>query len=249
LLRSRVKWKASVKDASPGSILVSNRLIIGSTEGSLSAFNLSSGLRDWSFKAADRFFAPVSYDNGKLYQPSDRGVLHVLSEMSGKELYQVNLKGPVVSAAAISDGAFVGDVLGNVYSIAPDNGAIRWQHTVDGPLWTTPAVTSDLVIVGHSGGDIVALDRTSGREVWKYPVTEVIKASPIVVGEIVVVATMRGSILTLDLHTGTLIARTQLNSAVAFAPISDGSFLYVITQSGRLLCLGERNEQSNQSHH
>jgi hypothetical protein len=247
--RLKTIWKGTVKDAPPGSILVSNRLIIGSADGTVSAYDPMSGHREWIFQADDRFVAPISYQNGKLYQPSDKGVIHVLSEVNGLELYQVKLKGPVVSAAAVSDGLFVGDVLGNIYSIAPSDSTILWQSLLTGPIWTTPAVAGDFVIVGHSRGDIVALDRLSGRQVWKYALNEVIKASPIVVGDVVVIASMKGTVLTLKLHSGELIARTQLNGAVAVSPISDGSYLYLMTQNGRLLCLGERNEQSQQNHH
>jgi outer membrane protein assembly factor BamB len=242
-------WKTPVKDAPPGSILVSNRLIIGSADGTLLSLNPADGKVIWRFHVDERFSAPPSYCDGKLYQPSEKGILHVLSEADGKEQYQVSVKGPIVSAAAVAGEFYCGDVLGNLYCLDPRDGATRWQVTLTGPIWTTPTVTQDLVIVGHSGGDVVALDRTSGRQVWKYSPVEVIKASPIVVGDYVVVGTMRGSLCVINGTDGALVARVQLKSAIAASPVSDGRNIFVVTQDGRILCLGERYEQSRESSH
>jgi outer membrane protein assembly factor BamB len=242
-------WKTPVKDAPPGSILVSNRLIIGSADGTLSALNPSDGKLNWRFHVDERFSAAPSYSDGKLYQPSEKGIVHVLSETEGKELYQVSVKGPIVSAATVAGDVFCGDVLGNLYCLDQHDGAIRWQVALDGPIWTTPTVAGNLVIVGHSGGDLVALDQTSGHQVWKYSPVEVIKASPIVVGDYVIVGTMRGTLCIINAADGSLVARAQLKSAIAAAPVSDGRNIFVVTQDGRILCLGERHEQSRQSSH
>ncbi len=249
LTNQKTLWKAAVKDAPPGSILVSNRLIIASADGSVLSVNPSDGKPDWRFHVNERFSAPPSFGDGKLYQPSEKGIIHILSATDGKELYQVSLKGPIVSAVAVAGNAFAGDVLGNLYCLDGADGAIRWQVKLGGPIWTTPAVTDNLVIAGHSGGDLVALDRQSGRQVWIYSPVEVIKASPIVVGDYVVDGTMGGSLFTLKLSDGTLVARTQLKSALARSPISDGQHVLVVTQDGRILCLGDRHEQSSESHH
>ena len=242
-------WKVVVKDAPPGSILVSNRLIIASADGSVLCVNPSDGKTDWHFHVNERFSAPPSYGDGKLYQPSEKGIVHILSATDGKELYQMSLKGPIVSAVAVAENAYVGDVLGNLYCLDPGDGTIRWQTKLAGPIWTTPAVTPTLVIAGHSGGDLIAFDRATGRQVWIYSPVEVIKASPIVVGDYVVAGTMRGTLCVINAADGSLAAKAQLKGAIAFSPVSDGRNIYVVTQDGRILCLGERYEQPRENSH
>ncbi|MDH4156700.1 MAG: PQQ-like beta-propeller repeat protein, partial [candidate division Zixibacteria bacterium] len=161
-----VVWERPVKDAVFGSIIVSDRLIIGSGDGVLTALDLYTGEVQWSYRSDSRFTAPPAYGDGKIFQPANNGTLYVVSAADGSELYRVDADGPMVNAVAVGEHVYGADVGGNVFSIDPGDGQVRWKVRLAGPIWTAPAVCDDQVYVGHSGGQLVALDGLSGQRQW-----------------------------------------------------------------------------------
>jgi len=246
LLNRKVLWQTDVKDASPGSILVNSSLIVSSGQGEIAAWSLD-GLRQWRFSAEGRFVGSASFDDGQLYQPSDRGVLYVLSPSNGNLIYQVNLDGPLVAPVAIGRLAYAGDTEGNVYGLDPATGNVVWRTTLDGPIWTSPAVTDERVFVGHSGGQVAALDAATGRPLWTVTVDEVIKASPVAIGSTVVAATAAGLVVSLNGVDGSVIDSTRVNGSIDVPPVTDGRRVYVATSRGKITCLGDRYEYGKQS--
>lgn len=239
-------WRAPVKDAALAPIILNDRLIISSGEGTLYALELATGHRVWDFSGAGRFTAPIAYGDGRIFQPSDDGTLYALSETTGEKLYEVKLDGPLVGGAAVSDIVCIASMTGTVYGLKAEDGTILWQIKLNGPIWTTPAIDDDLIVIGHSGGEVIALNRQDGSMIWQYPIIEVVKASPLLVGQYVVVGTMSGKLVVLNKSDGVKVAETKATGAIAFPPVTDGSRIFVATQSGRILCYGEQHEQLTQ---
>jgi outer membrane protein assembly factor BamB len=248
LARRKRLWSQPVKDASAGSIIVSNRLIIGSADGTVASYDLRSGKEVWSRSLDGKCVAPASYADGTVFQATDRDFLYGLSVVDGKERFHVSLKGPVEAAAAVDQFVYVTDVLGDIYSISADSGRIVWEVRLEGPLWTSPAVSGDRLVAAHSGGEVVALDRTDGKRLWSYSTVDVVAASPLIVGEYVVAGTMSGTLVVLKLSDGTLVSKVQLSSAVAQAPVTDGRRIVVATEDGKIRCYGDRNDGITESH-
>ena len=247
LSRGKELWKRPLSDASRGSILVGNRLLIGSASGQLTAFDLDDGSKVWSFSAEDRFEAPPAFGHGIVFQPGGGGVLYAVSPDDGAELYRVELDGPLVSAVAVSDLVIAADMLGHVYGIVPADGSIAWRVKVGGPVWTSPAVSDGRAFIGHSGGELVALDVSDGHILWRFQAVEVVRASAIVVGSWVVAGTMGGQVFCLRAADGQVVDKRRLEGGITEAPVSDGDRVYVATESGRIVCLGDRNEQPQQA--
>ncbi len=239
LLNRKTIWKQPVKDACSGSITVNNSLIISSATGLVSAFETHTGELLWEYRSENRFLASASSDDTRVYQPDDKGTIHVLSANDGNEIFRVTLDGPIAAPLAITDRIYATDVLGNVYGLDPENGAVVWKTTVSGPVWTAVAVQNDRLFVGHSGGGLVALDAGSGEQIWSAEVGEVIKASPLAIGDYVVVGTGDGQIVTIDNRTGTVVDRAQMKGSVDYPPVTDGRCVYVATDKGKITCFGE----------
>ena len=247
LLKKDMLWKRDVKDASPGSIIVGNSLIVSSGNGSVVAFRTDSGDELWSFRAGGKFVAPASYADGRIYQPGDNGVLHVLSTEDGTELYADTLDGALVSPVAIADLTYVTDLKGNVYGLEPQTGERVWTTKLSGPLWTAPTLRDERVYVANTGGVIVALEATNGRQIWQYDAGEVVKTSPLAIGNYVVIGTAGGKIISLDAEDGQEVSRAQVRGSIDFAPVTDGTRIYVATSKGKIACFGEAYEYSNKS--
>ena len=247
LLKKDVLWEQDVKDASPGSIIVDNSLIVSSGNGTIAAYRLDNGELLWTFRGDGKFIVPASYEGGRLYQPGDDGVLHVLSIEDGTELFADTLDGALVSTVAVADLAYVADLKGNVYGLKPGTGERVWTKKLSGPLWSGPTVHEGRVYVANTGGMIVALDARDGHQLWQYDAGEVVKTSPLAIGGYIVIGTAGGKVISLDAEDGRELARAEIRGSIDFAPITDGSRVYVATSKGKIACFGEAYEYSNQS--
>ncbi len=241
-LRSgRQLWKQPIKDAAAGSIIVDDKLLIGSSDGTLTAYRPEDGNLIWTFEAEGAFVAPPSSANGRVFQPCDEGTLYAISLADGSELYRMEVDGPMISAVAVSTMIYATDMFGHVYGIDSEDGRVVWDNQLDGPVWTTPAVSDGRLFVGHSGGELVALDALDGHVLWRFDAGEVVRASATVVGEHVLVGTMTGKLFSLDAADGRLIEQRQLDGAVAWPPVADGDRVYVATESGMIVCFGQND--------
>jgi outer membrane protein assembly factor BamB len=249
LVHRRRLMKVSVKDPAPGSIIVSNRLLISSGDGSLTAYNVSDCSEAWRFKSDGKLLAAATYGDGKVFQPSDEGILYALSPEDGSELYQVATEGPLVSTVAFDANVFVTDVIGNVYAFDPDDGHTVWRTTLGEPLWGSPAVADGRVFVGRGIGEVVALDAATGEVLWRFDTDEAIEVSPVVVDRYVVAGTLAGSLFLLDVTDGQLVDKAEIEGPIAFAPVTDGERIYVASQYGRILCLGKQPDSLSQADH
>jgi outer membrane protein assembly factor BamB len=247
LSSGKTVWKRPVKDAVSGTIIVDNRLLVGTSAGKLQALNLPEGDIAWTFASDGLFGAPPSYGSGRVFQPGDGGILYALDLATGDELYQAQLDGPVASAVAIGELAFVGDVDGNVYGLRPNDGSIVWQRQLEGPIWASPAVADGRVFVVHSGGELVALNANDGSVLWKYDAGEVIRSSASVAGDYVLFGAMSGKFYSLAVADGSLIASRDLGSAVVQPPVIADSRVYVAVESGNIYCFGDDYEQTGKT--
>ena len=243
LIKNKRTWKHPVKDASIGPILVNNRLIISSGDGTVEAIDPETGENIWIFKADEKFLVSPSFYGDKLFQPGDGGHLFVLAVDDGTLIDKIEVDGPLLSHVAASEIVYFADVLGNAYSVDAESSEIIWKTRLDGPVWAAPALAEGVVIFGHSGGEVVALDTETGEQKWSFRTGEVVKAAPIIVGQFVIVATAGGKIYCLRVGDGTALAMQELKGGIKYPPLTDGRNIFVVTQKGHIACFGDGNEQ------
>ncbi len=236
-------WELPLRDANAGPILINSRLLVSTRGGTLMAVSPDDGSRDWTFRTDDRFTASASVGDGRIFQPADNGRLYAVSVDDGRELYRIDLEGPIVGVPAVTNRVYTADVTGSVYALEPATGEIVWEQHVGHPVWTSPAVAHGRLFVGHSDGGVVALDALTGEQLWTFDAVEVVRASPLAVGQYVVVATMGGHVYVIGADSGEVVDSTEVKGGVLYPPITDGTRVYVTTQAGKIVCFGENDEQ------
>jgi outer membrane protein assembly factor BamB len=244
LRTGKLVWKQPIKDATGGSIIVEDNLVVSTTDGALASYRLEDGHQLWVLETDGGCSAPPAYSDGRIFQPCDKGILYAVSAKDGSELYRVEVDDPMIGPVAVSSLIVATDMNGKVYAIEPSDGSIMWETPLEGPVWTTPAVADGRVFVGHSGGELVALDKNTGQVLWQLETNEVIKASPIVIGDYVIVGTMTGKVFSLNTADGEVVDHRQLEGAVAHSPVTDGERVYIATESGKIVCMGWTDEHT-----
>ncbi|MEX2719046.1 MAG: PQQ-binding-like beta-propeller repeat protein [Candidatus Sigynarchaeum springense] len=138
--------------------------------------------------------APSFSSDGCVYLPGFDHDFHVLDMETGKLRWKIDLRGALVSSAAVGDDGtiFVASFNGNVYAIDPgkdpgnrkgkrkgiSKGTIKWTFPTGGHVYASPAVAPDGVIyIGSTSGTFYAIDAVTGIQRWSYYIGDAIRCS------------------------------------------------------------------------
>lgn len=245
LLNGKTIWEKKVKDALIGSIIVNNKLIIGSSEGVLVARDLYSGDLIWSYKNQERFSSSPILVDDYLYLATDRGTILKLNPEDGSETMKLELKNSTVNSPVYNRYIFFTTVTGDIYAVDPNSSSIVWEKNIGFPIWTSPAIGKSKLYFGHNGGEVVAMNIENGAIEWRFKTTDVIRASVIAINDYVIAGTMSGELYCLNSEDGSPVSQRTLKGAVLTSPVSDGDYVYVATEKGLIACLGDKHDIEN----
>ena len=243
LLNRKTVWNKQVKDAVSGSIIIDKKLIIGSTEGRLYAFDKQTGETIWVYNSEHMITQSPTYVNNMIWQPLENGVIVVLDPENGEKIFSADLPNPIVSSVAYYQALYVGDMNGYLYKLNAADGQIVWSQSFgDAPFYGAVSVVNDRVYAASADGTIYAVSTEDASVVWKQSFTDVITASVLVVGEYLLFGTKSGDFYSLNISDGTVVEKRTLKGAITQAPVSDGRYVFVATDKGMITCFGERDE-------
>jgi len=147
--------------ASP--LLLEDRVLMGSFDGYLRAYDRDSGALQWEFPTRDHIYAsPALLPDGRIVQPSADGTIYALEPADGALSWAYDTREPVRSSPAVdADGTiYVGSGEGRLYVLNPD-GTLRWaiQLITDGrnDLNGSPALGHDGVFIAGESGELFAI--------------------------------------------------------------------------------------------
>jgi hypothetical protein len=131
---------------------------------------------------------------------------------------------PVVSEGKV----FMGDMDGNVYALALDDGRTLWIGDNPGGTCAALAVAGDVVVATGISGGIVGLDAISGRQRWRVPTDKAITGAPLLVGNRVFSSCHDGHVYAVDAPSGKLLWTSQdLGAPIVSDLCGDDSAIYI----------------------
>jgi outer membrane protein assembly factor BamB len=169
------------------------------------------------------------------------GLLHGISGLDGRKLYQVSVPGRLVAKPTLAeDAAFFGTTDGHVLRADVTSGRIRWDVAVDAEITEPVTLFGDLVLAVTGLDTVYAFDATSGESRWvhKHPLPSGItlrgQARPLAtrvrVGDEtqgrVFVGHASGRLSVLDPETGRLLDEWTLGAADVFMDVDADPILH-----------------------
>lgn len=117
--RGKINWKVKTSGAIVSSaVVVKGKVLVGTKDGSLYAFNNSDGTQSWMFKAGAPITAEVAYNGSGLYLLAG-GTVYALNPESGNQDWSFPLGSSAVSIIADSNMLYVSSG-GSVSSVRID---------------------------------------------------------------------------------------------------------------------------------
>lgn len=258
-------WTASIAGASStrrlatAPVIGGGTLFVVDTQGTVHAFDATSGARRWEHKVevvsdlrTSTFGGGASYFEGKVYATNGAGNVIALDAQTGAELWRVRPAGPLRGSPTVAFNA--------VYVMTTDN-QIHALNIADGtPIWdkaaasgpsgvfgvAAPAAGQGTVIAGYSSGELVAYRYENGRDLWSDALartsisTQVgtltdVDADPIIDNGRVYALGQGGRMAAYELVTGQRL--WELSLAGISTPAIAGEWVFTLTDDARLLAI------------
>ena len=193
----------------------SENLFFADAEGNVVSLNADNGKENWS-RQLDFLAAGVASGFGIIVVSDLIGNVIALDQSDGSELWSVNVKGEVLSKAAIDPKRVVvktgsGELLG----LDKSSGAVLWSYRSKLPTLTirgssSPVISEDKVFVTFDSGRMGVFDINSGFPLWDSAISYVSgsseleniidsDSSPVVDGGLVYATNFQGKLNIFDI--------------------------------------------------
>jgi eukaryotic-like serine/threonine-protein kinase len=210
-------------------LLVDQLAIVGDQSGTISAFDTTTGQRQWKATVAGAVRGGVAYDGRRIYAVGEQREVVAL-DLQGKVIWRETIPGrtgegdqmrvfaaPVVAGDVVVISLVRDEVYGEPGLVALDRetGDIAWWATDAagiktewGAVRSSPAVVGDLLVYGEGySNNLVALSVADGKTQWAVetgPLCYPHWSSPAVVSGQVILPRFDGGLYSVDVASQTL---------------------------------------------
>lgn len=146
------------------------RLVVGSNDGKLYAWNYPELEFEWAFETGDAIKGPVAIGNGLGVFGSWDDTVYAVDLTNGTESWSVDVDAKVMSGPSIdpeTDTVYIGSHNSNLYALDLETGEEDWRFSTGGAIIGCPMVTSDHVLVGSYDRHCYAVEKGSGQQAWR----------------------------------------------------------------------------------
>lgn len=205
---------------------------VGSTSGTMYAFNASTGAVVWTNSAAQdeiNLSSPAVGSN-IVYVGSWDHHLYAFNTSTGALVWSAATGGMIESSPAVNNNiVYVGSLDGKVYAFNATTGAGVWTATTGGPVYSSPAVANGYVYVGSDDKKMYAFNASTGAQIWTFPTGGVIRYAPAVADGRVLFASDDGDLYAVKATSGAAAWLVNLAESAASAPAVANGVAYVCT--------------------
>lgn len=194
----------------------------------------------------------VAYDDGKIFVTSGFGVLRCMDAKTGRDIWQKDLKMPIVNAPVVNGGRiFVSTHDNHLYAMAEVDGRTLWEHQgiteAQGMLTSTNvAVSGETVIAPYTSGEIFALRAQNGQVGWSDVLSRTghvtalsqlddIAGRPVIDRGQVYAISQSGLMAAFSVNTGERLWSRDIGGINT--PWAGGDYVYVLDNLNRVICL------------
>jgi outer membrane protein assembly factor BamB len=187
-------------------VVVSNRILAGTQEGTLHCIDFATGTLVWSYRTKGPLAAaPVADTKGRLYLGGPDGRIVGLKLSTGKRLWRW-----IVGTDTALPGAVVDDVVcfashdAVLHALRRSNGHLAWRSPLPSRPLSAPILQGSTVFVACYGSrenltTFVAVDAKTGKRRGVFDLAGELDAPPVFLGTRFVVALRAGGVVGLSL--------------------------------------------------
>jgi outer membrane protein assembly factor BamB len=275
-------WETPTSSVYPDEIsstAVANGLVYVAVEnvgfgGELYVLNASTGVQVWSYQPAAWLPSSPTVSGGNVYVAASDGSITVLNGVTGNRIwtYTVFSNGQNSSSGNLNYfGACPVSIANGLLYVATEDqmavalnastGKFLWSGTIEGGVYSCPAVADGSLYVSSSAGGpvgnvepggVTALNAATGQYEWNLTLGSSMGSSPAVAGGVVYVGTDNYSfpskpdiVYGLNATTGAVIWTYKTGGNVYSSPAIANGVVYVGSDDGNVYAFGSPQEISS----
>jgi outer membrane protein assembly factor BamB len=219
-----------------GLTLGNGRLIGGSSDGKIYAFDSTNGEARWTHDYGAPFNSQPVVSESRVYIGSEDGNLLALDEGTGKLLWHYRTKGAVRGAVANgNDIVYFGSGDGYVYALNATSGQLIWRKRTGAGVAAVVRTSEELLVA--SLDNFVYKYSLAGARLWRRRLPGRISSQPLVKQRAALFMPFSSSAgVVLELRDGRQInlLPTGEEIATSASPISVGEVVLLTTEHGLL---------------
>jgi len=223
----------------------SERIYVGSHDGSLYALKKDTGQLCWAYKTGGPVLSSPLLWEGAVYFASGDGHVYSLDSATGSLLWKREVGEPVISSPAISQGRlYIGGPV-FLYCLSAETGEILWQYEEGDLIKVRPVVHEGKVYFTSWGRHATCLDAQTGELLWKREIDKSFYYSPATGNPLVhagklFITTPRNRVLALDLETGETVWQVENVKAGYCSAALWGDLLLLTALDGNIYALDSK---------
>ncbi|HEY6231428.1 MAG TPA: PQQ-binding-like beta-propeller repeat protein [Pyrinomonadaceae bacterium] len=231
------QWMRTLAMPLRGALTLANgKLIGGSSDGKVYAFDSRNGKAIWLFEYTAPFNSQPVISGARVYIGSEDGALIVLDEETGKLLWRYRTKGAVRGPVANgTDIVYFGSGDGYVYAVLADTGRLLWRKRTGAGVQAVVRANDELLVA--SLDNFVYKFSLGGARSWKTRLPGRISSQPLVSHGAALFMPLSGSAgIVLELRDGKQVnlLPTGEEIATSASPVAVGEVVLLTTEHGLL---------------
>jgi len=233
-------WMYSSPAVTPA--IVGNAVFIGSTNGTVYAFDATTGSVIWAKTPAPgfKFYSSPAFADGLVFIGSEDGHVYALNATNGNTKYSITTGGYVHSSvAAAGNRVYVGSQDMKVYAFYTNSTSLWTSNALDGAIYSSPAVANGKVFISTLNGTMYALNETTGAIIWRTnlaPNTP-IYSSPAFAYDKVYIGSTNNNVYALNATSGSILWNTATNGEVYSSPAVVDGLVFIGSMDNNLYAL------------
>ena len=191
-------------------VIAGNKVVVGFDNGTVTAFQLTTGKVDWS--------RPIAIASG------DSEISRMIDIVST----------PIVQNGVVYAVAYHG----NMVALQLDNGGLVWEKPLS--VYSNIAMGNGKIFATDETGAVYGIDPETGRVLWvqKDLLSRSVSSPQVINGHDVVVGDYAGYVHWLSSDTGELLARTRISSdSITSQAVAQNGIAFVVSDNGDLAVL------------
>jgi len=183
----QVKWEQKINGISSEPIVCNNQLIIGYSNGCISAYNIESGDFEWTYEISDsKDSLHISELQDNIIYVGSGKTCYAFDVTNKKIIWKYETKGVITASPRIENNVvYFGSWDGNIYALDYKTGEYKWSFKTGWGIDSTPDISDNMVYVGSLDNNFYALDKENGEAKWFFTCKSAIHSSPVVYGDYV----------------------------------------------------------------
>ena len=142
-------------------------LVVGADNGDVVAFRASDGRELWRRRLDSAVRGVLVISGDRVYVPLEGSLLASLDLLTGEPVWVQAFGGEVSQLLVVGEQVFAGATDNFLYSVALEDGAIRWRWRTGADVVGVPQVDQEHVYFVSLDNLLRALDRRTGAQRWR----------------------------------------------------------------------------------